>query len=198
MTGTELDEFVSELISGIRSKRRSIFKSNCAKQTGAMRTILQSMAKKRHYQFHPNRIPNRKEFLCDFVWLRSEKQHPVWVNQMALAVECEWHSKRSDRSRLILEDFRKLLVVNAKWKLCIYQVRKGSPEGTGEKLRAKICAGLERFEEHHRNTHYLLLEIDRMNERPSIFHWRATFNGKVSHTPTFRPEHPCGKYGAED
>jgi hypothetical protein len=52
-------------------------------RTEAVAKILRLMAKKRRYKFHPYKLRKRREFLCDFVWMRWLLSHTDQLHDRA-------------------------------------------------------------------------------------------------------------------
>jgi len=164
-------KFANDLLKRAQKCSR-LFRRGAKQRTEAVRGILSAMAYSRGLKFSPRRPRKRHEFLCDFAWMCWQKSHPLWLRRLVLAAECEWSNQGRDRSRQVLYDFRKLLPLKARFKLCIYQVRRRSPEGLAEKLRKKAFIALEGYQDHTPGECYLLLELDRRKEPTArIYQW---------------------------
>jgi len=126
------------------------------------------MAKKRGFIFYPYVTDTRKrrELLCDFVWLRRHKRQ---FKRAELVAECEW----ANQVKAILFDFRKLMLMKCSLKLCVYQIKKQKPEGTAKIYLREFEKVLAHYTDHRSNEHYFLLELDRKQEKPNLYVWRA-------------------------
>jgi hypothetical protein len=104
------------------------------------------MASDRDFRLSPykTKTRNRREFLCDFAWLRWHKSHPLWLIEVPLLAESEWLTK----NKSIVYDFRKLIPLKARLKLCVYQVKGKDSEATAEKCRNEITQALKPYDGH--------------------------------------------------
>jgi hypothetical protein len=172
--------FARDLLAQIERAGNYFYECTRKKRTEKMRNILRQMARKLEHKFQPHQLRHRKEFLCDFVWLRWHKSHPLWLERLALVAECEWSTSGKDKTRPVLYDFRKLLPLRADLKLLVYQTRPDAPDKTGQKYINKICDVLEHYKAHMKGETYFLLELNRSLKRPLLYCWRVSAHGKVA------------------
>jgi hypothetical protein len=118
---------------------------------------------------------NRREFLCDFAWVRWQKSHPMWIEKLVLAAESEWNPRPGS----VAYDFRKLIPLRASMKLCVYQVIKQDSEERGENFREGIANALQSYKDHRRGDCYFLLELHRVDEALRLYYWCAQIDGHV-------------------
>jgi hypothetical protein len=176
-------EFADDLLAKVKAKQRKLCEPGAGNRTKLIKSILHVMAKKHKFMFHPYLVDTRKrrEFLCDFVWLRWPKRQPMRLEQVGLVAECEW----SNRIGSILFDFRKLMLMKSSLKLCVYQIKKQKSKGTAETYLRKFEEALGHYTDHRRGEHYFLLELDRKEEKPNLYFWRAG-SGHRDRRPHFR------------
>lgn len=97
--------------------------------------------------------------------------------------EGEW----TNEIESILLDFRKLMIMKCDLKLCIYQIKKRkAEEGASGRYLRSFEEVLGKYTDDHCGEQYLLLDLDRRNEKAkTLFSWRAGSNGRIRH-PRFR------------
>ena len=166
------EQFAEDLINQICLHRPALPNSipdNRAKATKAIATILRLMANQRKYKFRPWKLRERREFLCDFVWLRWQRSHPMYLKDLELAAECEWIHRPGGRH--ILYDFQ-LLPIKARFKLFIFMIPPGAKRGTKKKVIDRIEAAIRGYERNIPDESFFLLEVDRKREaeRATIYY----------------------------
>lgn len=84
--------------------------------TAKIKATLNDLGK--HYNFHTCASGcdslNGSEWLCDFVWLKTDQERQVV--DVPLVVESEWGDMRA-----VMDDFQKILIINARLKMMILQ-----------------------------------------------------------------------------
>ena len=153
-----------------------ICKSKASKRTTTVKKILRNMARNWGFKLNP-RVRGHREFLCDFVWVRYQRYHKLQLREVGLVAECEWSTK----PKSIVYDFRKLMPLKPRLKLCVYQVKGSTPEATAEKCRNEIALALKHYEDHRQGECYFLLEIHRSghepNGKPRLWYWSVSSDG---------------------
>ena len=165
--------FGKDLLRRFTSKK-SLFQHGSGDRTKKARAILHTMAVEWQCKLHPYKPRERREFLCDFVWLLWSKERRA-LRRAVFAAECEW----SARPTSILYDFRKLMLLKADLKLCIYQIAKGAKPEHAASIRADITRALRAYEQYARGEHYFLLELHRKEGKLKLFHLSVHPGGAV-------------------
>ena len=178
--------FARDLLAQIERAGSYFYEQPRKKRTEKIKSILREMARKRGFKFQPYQPRNRKEFLCDFAWMRWHKSHPFWLEQLALAAECEWSTSGKDKTRPVLYDFRKLLPLRAELKLVIYQTHRAAPENEGQKYIDRIREVLKHYKAHSKGEVYFLLELNRSLKQPRL-HYSCINSNETVARPSFHP-----------
>ncbi len=142
------------------------------KATQAVAKILRLMATKRGYKFHPFKLRKRRELLCDFIWLRWQRSHPMRLKDIELVAECEWIHRRGGRH--LLYDFQKLLPLKARVKLFIYMIPPRAKKSLEKKTIDKIESVVRGYDRNLPGESFFLLGLDRRRncETVSVYHLR--------------------------
>jgi len=165
--------FAKALLLHAQNRAHRLFTAKRAASTNIFTNILHSMARQNGHKFHPYAPRKRKEFLCDFAWVRWDKSHPPRIENLILAAECEWITK----PKSVAYDFRKLIPLKAPLKLCIYQIRKNNSQREAAVFMGEISKALEAYRQHARSETFLLLELHRKGNHLQLHYWSAPQDG---------------------
>ena len=154
-----------ELLAQIEAAGNRIYAARSGERTEMVLGILRRMGRQGGHKVAPYGPRDRREFLCDLTWQHWRKSHPLQLQRLVLAAECEWGGAKA-----VAYDFKKLLPLKAPLKLCIYRVRPNAPQASAEKMREAIGAALQSYQDHSRGEHYLLVEVNRQRRQTKLYH----------------------------
>lgn len=174
-----LKKFVDDLSRRMEESQGRMRDASRTVRTATIHRILHEMAKRRRYKFHPHQRRGRRQWLCDFMWMRWTNSPTRYLKRIGLAAECEWILSNQGKGSHILYDFQKLLPLNAARKLFIYRLPRRAGTGLGEKVRGKILASIRAYRDRGRQEHYFLLEVHRKDGSASIYHLKTDNRGSV-------------------
>ncbi|MDQ2925780.1 MAG: hypothetical protein M3R43_09530 [Acidobacteriota bacterium] len=134
--------------------------------TIAIRSVLRQLMPPEWTMFPPNDNTCAGEFLVDSCW---------WAGRggAALVAEFEWGSHWEE----ILEDFDKIAVIKAPFKLMIHQSSRG--EVTSLEIEKRFHQYLSAYKHHIAGETYIFIEY-LPNDFVRSFAWQASCDGPVS------------------